>query len=215
MADLTKPCIKCGAIDRHERFGHCKPCKNERSRQQYLRDPEKYAKRAAPSREKSKEYSARWRQKNPDYKTPVNPLQAEKQKAWVEKNKEAYRQYQKNWAQNNKEKVAKYIKTYAQKHKDKMREKSQRNKSARKARKLGVGGKLSKDIKKKLWELQSGKCACCSKKLTSDAHIDHIMPLALGGKNVDCNTQLLLPKCNMRKNAKHPIDYMRQKGFLL
>lgn len=215
MTDLTKPCIKCGAVDRHERLGYCKPCKNERSRLHYLRYPEKYAERASPSPEKFREYTARWRQKNPDYKAPVNLLQAEKQKAWLEKNKEAYQQYQKNWTQNNKEKTAKYMKTYAQKHKDKMLEKWRRNKNARKAKKLGVGGKLSKDIKQKLWELQGGKCACCAKKLNNDAHIDHIMPLALGGRNVDSNTQLLLPKCNMRKNAKHPIDYMRQKGFLL
>jgi 5-methylcytosine-specific restriction endonuclease McrA len=215
MADLTKPCVKCGAIDRHERFGHCNPCKKERSRLHYFANPEKYANRPKEPPEKAKEYTARWRAKNPDYKAPVSSHRAEKQKAYVENNKEFYRKYQKEWAENNKEKIAQYAKKYAEKNKEKMLAKWRINKSNRKARKIGVGGKLSAGIKQKLWQIQKGKCACCNQKLTSDAHVDHIMPLALGGKNVDSNTQLLLPKCNMRKNAKHPIDYMRQKGFLL
>jgi 5-methylcytosine-specific restriction endonuclease McrA len=45
--------------------------------------------------------------------------------------------------------------------------------------------------------------------------MDHIVPLALGGKNEDRNIQLLLPACNMKKSAKHPNDYMREMGYLI
>jgi 5-methylcytosine-specific restriction endonuclease McrA len=45
--------------------------------------------------------------------------------------------------------------------------------------------------------------------------MDHIMPLARGGKHSPANIQLLCPPCNLRKSAKHPIDYMRQLGWLL
>ena len=41
------------------------------------------------------------------------------------------------------------------------------------------------------------------------------MPLARGGKHEASNLQLLCPPCNMSKNAKHPIDFMQQRGFLL
>lgn len=85
----------------------------------------------------------------------------------------------------------------------------------RRARKLAVGGKLSKDIEIKLFALQRGKCACCKRPLGDDYHLDHIMPLALGGTNTDDNIQLLRQRCNNQKHAKHPIDFMQQRGFLL
>ena len=33
----------------------------------------------------------------------------------------------------------------------------------------------------KLFRLQRGKCPCCSKPLGNNYHLDHIMPIALGG----------------------------------
>lgn len=86
----------------------------------------------------------------------------------------------------------------------------------RRARKLESGGKLSKGLAAKLFTLQRGKCACgCKQPLGSDYHLDHIMPLALGGTNTDDNMQLLTSRCNMQKQALHPVDFMQQRGFLL
>ena len=85
------------------------------------------------------------------------------------------------------------------------------NRRARKA-----GGKLSKNLSIKLFALQRGKCACgCGKPLGDDFHLDHRMPLALGGTNTDDNMQLLTATCNLQKGAKHPVDFMQQRGFLL
>ena len=88
-------------------------------------------------------------------------------------------------------------------------------KQNRRARKREGSGKLSKGLAGKLFRLQRGKCACCGKPLGDDFHLDHIMPLALGGTNTDDNIQLLTATCNMQKNAKHPIEFMRQRGFLI
>lgn len=86
----------------------------------------------------------------------------------------------------------------------------------RRAIKRENGGKLSKDIANKLFKLQRGRCACgCGLPLGEDFHRDHRMPVALGGANEDWNIQLLRAKCNLQKNAKHPIDFMQQRGFLL
>ena len=76
-------------------------------------------------------------------------------------------------------------------------------------------GKLTPGISIKLFKLQKGKCACCKKPLGTDYHMDHITPLALGGSNTDSNIQLLRAKCNKQKGAKHPVDFMQQRGFLL
>lgn len=85
----------------------------------------------------------------------------------------------------------------------------------RRARKRGSAGVLSVDLKDKLFKLQKGKCPCCGLALGRNYHLDHIMPLARGGLNTDSNIQLLRAVCNLRKNAKHPADFMREKGFLI
>ena len=63
--------------------------------------------------------------------------------------------------------------------------------------------------------LQKGLCPCCRKPLGNDYHMDHIIPLALGGSNGDNNIQLLRSECNLEKQAKHPVDFMQSRGFLL
>lgn len=85
----------------------------------------------------------------------------------------------------------------------------------RRARLGATPGKLSRNLESKLFKLQKGKCACCGASLGDDYHMDHIMPLALGGTNTDDNIQLLRARCNLQKNAKHPIDFMQERGFLL
>ena len=52
-------------------------------------------------------------------------------------------------------------------------------------------------------------------RLQALQHLDHIMPLALGGSNTDDNIQLLRARCNLQKRAKHPVDFMRERGYLI
>ena len=85
----------------------------------------------------------------------------------------------------------------------------------RRAKIREIGGTLSKGLAEKLFALQRGKCACCGLPLGENYHMDHIMPLILGGKNEDANMQLLRQRCNNQKSAKHPVDFMQQRGFLL
>lgn len=85
----------------------------------------------------------------------------------------------------------------------------------RRARKKNAQGNLSRGLVDRLHLLQQGKCACCKQPLGSSFHLDHIMPLALGGSNTDDNIQLLRQRCNNQKHAKHPIDFMQSRGFLL
>lgn len=85
----------------------------------------------------------------------------------------------------------------------------------RRARQRANGGVLSKGLAEKLFKLQRGKCACCHVSLDDGSHLDHVIPVALGGPNEDWNMQLLCPPCNMQKHAKHPIDFMRSRGFLI
>lgn len=63
-------------------------------------------------------------------------------------------------------------------------------------------------------ESQGGKCVYCRTKF-GKYHIDHIMPLALGGRHERSNLQALCPRCNNKKHAKHPVDFARSLGLLL
>ena len=86
----------------------------------------------------------------------------------------------------------------------------------RRSRIRANGGVLNKGIVKRLMVLQRERCACCSASLESGKfHLDHHMPLALGGKNEDANMQLLCASCNLSKGAKHPVAFMQARGFLL
>jgi len=87
---------------------------------------------------------------------------------------------------------------------------SNQKRYARKA--SGVG--LSPGIVQKLLSLQRGRCACCGIKL-SKYHLDHIVPLALGGRHEDSNMQLLTPSCNARKGAKSPEKFAKERGLLI
>jgi len=89
------------------------------------------------------------------------------------------------------------------------------NENNRRGRKIHNGGTLSKDIVAKLFKLQKGKCPCCRLPLGNNYHLDHKMPLALGGPNEDWNVQLLRQRCNNQKKTSHPVDFMQSKGFLL
>lgn len=89
------------------------------------------------------------------------------------------------------------------------------HKQNRRARKYANGGVLSRDLSVRLFKLQKGKCPCCKQPLGDDYHMDHVIPLALGGSNTDDNMQLLRSRCNLQKHASHPVDFMQQRGFLL
>lgn len=87
----------------------------------------------------------------------------------------------------------------------------------RRAAKLKVGGSYDSEDISTILRRQKYKCAECgvSVKKRKDRHVDHIMPLSLGGKNEASNLQVLCVSCNCSKGAKHPIDWAKQNGRLV
>ena len=131
--------------------------------------------------------------------------------AWYAANRERKKRDVTAWNAANPERKEENDATWAKANPEKKRIYTQN----RRARKLENRGHLSPNIAEKLFKLQRGKCLCCGQPLGDNYHLDHNMPLALGGANEDWNMQLLRQRCNNQKHAKHPIDFMRQKGFLL
>lgn len=237
---VVRPCHKCGGSDRCP-SGACRPCaaaKYEankavvRQRQKLYR--EKNAEKINESRKanahKHKARGKSW------YEANATKLKTDRAAYWKENSeqlkikriaylaehgdqirsnararyKETYDPSQ-TWAKMNPERNAETAAAWRAAN-PKLRIIWEQN---RRSRKRASGGELSVGLSEKLFRLQKGKCACCRLPLGDDFHMDHIMPLALGGSNVDDNIQLLRKTCNLKKQAKHPIDFMQSRGFLL
>lgn len=82
-------------------------------------------------------------------------------------------------------------------------------------RRFKKGSRLPRGTVKAIGNAQRWRCAVCAVSLKKGYHLDHIQPLARDGKHIPRNLQLLCGPCNLQKNAKDPIDFMREKGRLL
>lgn len=86
------------------------------------------------------------------------------------------------------------------------------------ARKRGIRGRLSPGLFDRLFVSQNGKCAYCGTSLSNTkprSPLDHIVPLALGGLNVDDNIQILCKPCNELKHDRHPEEYVQSDDFFV
>lgn len=72
-------------------------------------------------------------------------------------------------------------------------------------RRSAPGSFTTKDIEA-IRKAQGNRCYICHKKLGKKYHIDHFIPIKLGGTNDPGNLRLACPKCNLSKGPKHPHD---------
>lgn len=130
---------------------------------------------------------------------------------WQKENIEYVYKYQKEYKFNNLEIVRGYIskamRKYRELHPERVRE--------QKLKRRNVGGKFTRKDILDLLVIQKKKCVNCNVKLDKSYHVDHIMPIKLGGDNDKKNLQILCKTCNLKKNAKHPIDWAQENGRLL
>lgn len=148
--------------------------------------------------------NAAWRESNLERKKASD-------KAWKEANPERMMASIKAWRIANIERAKSNVSKWSANNPEKRRIHSLN----RRARKIAGGGTVLHGLAAKLFKLQRGKCPCCGLPLGDNYHMDHIMPLALGGIHTDSNMQLLRQRCNNQKHSKHPLDFMQSRGFLL
>lgn len=136
-------------------------------------------------------------------------------KAWYAENSERKTETQSNWRKSNADRDRETSKEWKRKNPDSVVAMM----ANRRAKKEEAGGTYAASDVQKLFKLQQGRCASCSDMLVECGrgrfHIDHVMPIFLGGSNWPHNLQLLCPQCNMKKGAKDPFDWAKQNGRLL
>lgn len=202
-----KPCQRCGEIDRYT-SGACRPCQKE-----YAAAYEK------SHRDERKAASARWRKANPERAKEMHAkYRAEnpgKEKASGDR-----------WHVEHPDSVKKANAKYRAKHHGKVKEACDKWKAEhpenmratwhkRRIQEKNAGGSFTVADIRALLKRQKEKCVVCRTDISKSYHIDHVMPLSLGGSNDIWNIQLLCPFCNLSKKNKHPIAFMQSRGFLL
>jgi 5-methylcytosine-specific restriction endonuclease McrA len=219
---IPAPCSICGSTEKRKN-GICKPCANASAAKWRAANREQanaaVARWAARNIERKRSVKKAWRARNAEQ---INRKQAEYQRKnrakcdaaiadWVSRNKERYRAKAKAWHEANIDRKKATNAAWKKANPDALKT----YKHNRRARENQSEGKLSKGLTEKLISAQKGRCACCGQPLGTNFDLDHIVPLAKGGKNVDSNMQLLRRKCNQQKGSKDPIDFMQERGFLL
>jgi len=220
---IVKICIKCKSEKTKDSFGKlarskdglqssCRECKaaycaDYRAANIDKKKASEAAYRSA-NREKMRASSAAWRASNP---SKSKACDAAYRYANAEKTKERTAA----WRNANKEEVIAYREKYKAVNKDRFIVYC-RNRIARKRN--AEGSHTAADIRS-IFERQHGICANCETILIRSGnkkyHVDHIMPLALGGSNWPDNLQCLCKKCNLSKGAKHPVEWAAENGRLI
>lgn len=200
-------CAKCGTSDRSN-SGNCRLCHRVNTAARRALNPEKTRADGvawyAANSERVRAKKAAWNAANPG-------KVREAKRASKAKNPEKVKASTDKWRQDNASRVKAAVKAWNAANPKAIRI----HKQNRRARTLASGGQLSPNLHEKLFDLQKGKCPCCRLPLGDDYHLDHRVPLLLGGSNTDDNMQLLRAICNLQKGAKEPTEFMQSRGFLL
>lgn len=137
---------------------------------------------------------------------------------WKKQNKTRNNDINTQWRKKNKSKVAASKRKYEQRHPDYVARKYktirdwkrrnpmrvQRWNNRRRSRKaFGVPQRWVKS------DCPDNLCYWCGNEISEQTrHVDHIMPISLGGQAVDSNEVWTCKPCNLRKHKRHPLTWL-------
>lgn len=192
-----RQCKRGHTSDRWTSTGMCIQCLNERSVTNYWLDPE--AARSKAKKNYNPDYQADY------YKSNECRIKSRNSK-WLEENGDKKKAIDKEYRVSNKVKVKTAKDKWQRENPDK-RAATDRNRRSRLA--SAQGTHTADDVRYIMWA-QSFMCYYCGIPIRDSYHVDHIMPIALGGGNGPDNLQCLCPTCNLRKGALHPDTWVER-----
>lgn len=187
-------CKRGHSGDRWTSTGMCCQCMRDAQRKKYWDDPD-----AARIRAKDKynpQYASRYYLDN---KEKISARNA----SWLDENADRKKSIDKTYRKREREKIREANKKWAAENPDK-RAASWRN---RDALLRNAEGTHTADDVAIILEEQNFTCPYCNAGLADGYHVDHYVPLKLGGSNWPDNLQCLCPTCNIQKGAKDPANW--------
>ena len=201
-------CTKGHVEQRYVSTDQCCFCLLQWTRNWRIAHKEEFNQKRRENKDKELAQTRSWRARNHQRYKDYSLSYA---KEYAKKNPEKIANNSKDWWLANPEMRRVYRERFLEKHPNHYAS----ARAIRQARKLSAPGSFSAEYVTSLLEKQRGKCASCLSKLKSGYHVDHKMPLCLGGSNEPENIEILCPTCNMRKGGRHPDAWARKNGRLV
>lgn len=206
MSEDTKTCTKCGETypataeffytNRKSLRSDCKLCSAARAKRWRDANPDRHS-----------ENNKRWSSANPEKMT-------EKNKRWAKENLDRRKDINKKYYQSHSEMVIDKNKKWKKDNPDKVRESIRRANFARRARKAGVNRVPYKE--NDVLDLYGTGCHVCGLEIDLSAsrkvgvldwhrglHLDHVVPLCLGGEDTIKNLRPSHALCNLQRGYKN------------
>ncbi len=168
-------------------------------------------KRAERMREYNQQYYAANREKRlvqmAEYRAANPEVCAAASKAWHVANKDRRVGYEKTQRAKHYPEIKARQDAWRRANPDKVAEQSAAAIHKRRARKLKVGGVLSRADVRALKESADGICAYCLQP-AAKLHVEHCTPLCRGGTNTLDNCVMACASCNSRKGQKTVLEFL-------
>lgn len=230
-----KPCVNGGVWLRKTKTGvcECANCKAKRLAKQgewvkqnrdhlnekariYASKPDVKKRQAERDRKRLENNREEMNRKKREWYHENKERAKAKRSEWIDRiGHEAYKAYAKKHGRKRYEKHKIKIVSQVIEWRKRNPEKTSMYARATAAKRRSAEGRYTSADVERLMAMQKGRCAYCAGSIIDSYHIDHVMPLALGGTNWPDNLQLLCPPCNLAKGAKHPVDFAQTQGLLL
>ena len=148
-----------------------------------------------------------------------------KMKEHYDKNKEKLGKHKREWYIKNVEKVRLGVKKYRENNKDKVKEykkyyrktdigRAAENNNVHRRRAKYKGSDITSKFRIEL-ERNTTHCEICGRKFKADdiKHLDHIIPINIGGLHIKSNVRYVHAKCNLQR-PKNGSDIIQFKLLL-
>lgn len=203
-----KACKRGHIAPRNVKNETCLACASQRLKEARADDPDKfrqaanqrYAANPEPSKRRSKAI----------YWANVE-INREKARTYQRKNFEKCSAKWAEWRGANADRKRASDAAYHKRHPEYARAST----AARRARLKKIEGTHTPADIRRIRAAQRNKCAYCRDDVRDKYHVDHIVPLKLGGSNYSKNLQILCVACNTTKRALDPLVFAQRSGRLL